>query len=243
MSPPEKDNNPPSYSESISQQSTTPSIPGPSITRGQNLLDQLTLVRAQNIRSVIEDHILPRVEEQAAYGISRSIIALLPSDIPLPAAEEKSEFSFDTGGDEKKVEVIGFSSDEEPKIVRLEGQMNKTEFWRVKAVIEDLERRLRETLSASPVLRRPTSPVSSEIPPQREQSKKGLGFFVKMANALGQELRSNSNSKVGVRQVEEVAQVLVKVRLEEICLRTVSEFGLYDTMSKQCVIIRVDARC
>lgn len=37
--------------------------------------------------------------------------------------------------------------------------------------------------------------------------------------------------------------VMVKARLEEICLRTVSDFGLYDTISKQCVIIKVDAQC
>jgi len=46
-----------------------------------------------------------------------------------------------------------------------------------------------------------------------------------------------------VKQLDQVRMVVVKARLEEICLRTVSEFGLYDTMSKQCVIIRVDARC
>jgi hypothetical protein len=34
----------------------------------------------------------------------------------------------------------------------------------------------------------------------------------------------------------------VACRLEEICLRTVSEFGLYDTMTKQCVIVKADAK-
>ena len=62
--------------------------------------------------------------------------------------------------------------------------------------------------------------------------------------SLGPELRSPSgNPEVGVKQLDQVRMVVVKARLEEICLRTVSEFGLYDTMSKQCVIIRVDARC
>jgi hypothetical protein len=31
--------------------------------------------------------------------------------------------------------------------------------------------------------------------------------------------------------------------LEELCLRTVNEFGLYDTLARQCVIVRVNARC
>jgi hypothetical protein len=47
-----------------------------------------------------------------------------------------------------------------------------------------------------------------------------------------------------VRQVQSTAgMVLVEARLEEICLRTVTDFGLYDTMSRQCVIVRIDARC
>ena len=38
----------------------------------------------------------------------------------------------------------------------------------------------------------------------------------------------SGNPEVGVRQVDIAGQVLVNVRLEEICLRTVNEFGLYD---------------
>ncbi|KAF2240813.1 hypothetical protein BU26DRAFT_191179 [Trematosphaeria pertusa] len=236
----------PSYSESILQQTANlPTIP--STSRGQQILDQLTLVRAQHIRSIINAHILPLVEQQAAYGIAQTTIALLPSDIPLPEeAPEKSEFSFDTPtSSEKTVEVIGFSSDEEPKVVRLEGQMNRTEFWRPQAIILELERTLRECLNASPRLRSPTSPVfvgraQREEVPQRQKR----GFFGRVANAMAQDEGSPDGSlEVGVSQVESVGQVLVKCRLEEICLRTVNEFGLYDTMSKQCVIIRVDARC
>ncbi|KAF1963449.1 hypothetical protein CC80DRAFT_486833 [Byssothecium circinans] len=243
MSSSEKDNFPPSYFESISQQTPSTSISATSTLRGQNLLDQLTLVRAQNIRSVIEDHILPLVEQQAAHGIAQTIIALLPSDIPIPAPEEKSEFSFSSASDDRTVEVIGFSSDEEPKVVHLQGQMNKTEFWRVQAVVQDLERRLRESLNASEVLRSPTSPVVS-VEKVKDETQRKKGLFGKLASAMGQEERSpGGNPEVGVKQVEEVGKVLVKVRLEEICLRTVNEFGLYDTMTKQCVIIRVDARC
>lgn len=240
MSSFEKEGYLPSYAESV-QRPLNP--PTPSTSRGQNILDQLTLVRAQHIRSIIDNHILPVVEEQAAFGIAQSIIALVPSDVPLPAPEEKSEFSFDTGSS-GKVEVIGFSSGEEPKVVRLEGQMNKTEFWRSQAIILELERTLKELLNAGPTLRSSThleSEGTRQKTPQRLQKK---GLFGRAADAMGQEERSPSgNPEVGVRPVDTAGQVLVKVRLEEICLRTVNEFGLYDTMSKQCVIIRVDARC
>ncbi|KAF2268624.1 hypothetical protein CC78DRAFT_530058 [Lojkania enalia] len=210
-------------------------------SRGQQILDQLTLVRAQHIRSIIDNHIIPIVEQQALYGIAQTIIAMIPSDVNLPAEEEKSEFSFDTA-DQKKVEVIGFSSDEEPQIVRLEGHMNRTEFWRPQIIVQELERVLKESLNASPNLK----PPSPREPPQHETRKlPKKGFFGRMAEAMNQEEKPSpsGNPEVGIRQPDTAGQVLCKARLEEICLRTVNEFGLYETMSKQCVIIRVDARC
>ncbi|CAO2654224.1 Nn.00g109570.m01.CDS01 [Neocucurbitaria sp. VM-36] len=237
MSQNEKDSLPPPYSETY----TTRTI---STSRGQNILDQLTLTRAHHIQSVIDTHIIPLVEAQASYGIAQTTIAMLPSDIPLPVPEEKSEFSFDTG-DSKAVEVIGYSSQDEPKVVRLEGMMNRTEFWRPQAVIVELERVLRESLNASSYLRSPTSAARlgrSEFEAPLQQPRRN--FLSRLVPSLGPEERSPSgNPEVGTKQLDYGGLVLVKVRLEEICLRTVNEFGLYDTMSKQCIIIRVDARC
>lgn len=231
MSRNEKQASPPPYSEYSS----------PGSTRGQTILDQLSTTRTHHIQSVIERHVIPLIEERATYGIAQTTIAMLPSDIPLPAEEEKSEYSFDTS-DSKPVEVVGFSSEDEPKVVRLEGQMNRTEFWRPQVVIVELERMLSENLNASPVLRSPRGHGRSEADSAQRHSRRG--FLSRVMPSLGPELRSPSgNPEVGVKQLDQVRMVVVKARLEEICLRTVSEFGLYDTMSKQCVIIRVDARC
>lgn len=230
MSRNQKEELPPSYTE-------VPNFSRPNAHRGQHILDQLTLTRAHHIQSVIDTHIIPLVEQRASFGIAQTTIAMLPSDIPLPAVQEKSEFSFDTDTS-KAVEVIGFAS-EEPNIVRLEGQMNRTEFWRVQAVIVELERVLRDSLNASPQLRSPRRERSEfELP--HKQKRNFLAKFV----GRGEEERSPSgNPEVGVKKTDESGLVLVKARLEEISLRTLSEFGLYDTMSKQCVIIRIDARC
>lgn len=194
-------------------------------------------------------HIIPLVEQQAAYGIAQTIIAMLPSDIPLRAVEEKSEFSFDSASGAKPVEVIGFSSEEAPKVVRLDGRMNRIEFWRPQAVIVELERVLKESLNASPHLRSPSSPNRSGIHDfdhVSRQDTRGLrrSFLSRMVPSLGPEQPSPSgNPEIGIKQVQTVGSVLVKVRLEEITLRTTNDFGLYDTTSKQCIIIRVDARC
>jgi hypothetical protein len=123
--------------------------------------------------------------------------------------------------------------------------MNRTEFWRVQAVIVELENALREDLNKSLYLRPNASPTRKASPAQQQPPRRM--FWSRMIPSLGPEERSPSgNPEVGIRAVEtdrNSGLVLVRARLEEISLRTVNEFGLHDTMSKQCVIVRVDARC
>jgi hypothetical protein len=237
MSRNEKDTVPPPYAE----HSSHPALFNPSSSRGQTILDQLSTTRTRHIQSVVSTRIIPLIEQRASYGIAQTTIAMLPSDIPLPPVEEKKyEFSFSTD-DAKAVEVIGFSSEDEPKVVRLEGQMNRTEFWRPQAVIEELENVLGNDLNASPLMRSPTGLGRGEVEALIKQPKRTL--LSRVMPSMGPELRSpGGNPEVGVKLLDTTGIVVVKVRLEEVCLRTVNEFGLYDTMSKQCVIIRVDAR-
>jgi hypothetical protein len=164
---------------------------------------------------------------------------MIPSDVPLPALKEKSEFSFDTG-DDKPVEVIGFANDESPRVVRLEGQLNKTEFWKAQGVVSELERILKETLSPEDASR---SRAPVEVEPAQPQQTSRRKFFSKFVPSMGPEQRSPAgNPEVGVRTIENLDAVRVRARLEELCLRTENEFGLYDTLTRQCVIISVDAR-
>ena len=218
-------------------------------SRGPQILDQLTLVRASHIRSIIHQHIIPIIETQASFGIAQTTIAMIPSDVNLPPEEEKSEFSFDTPS--QKVEVIGFSSEDVVKIVRLEGGINKSEFWRPQAVIVDLETVLKESLNASSTIRSPNRERfgASEVvapPPPKPQKRNLLGRVVDVINQEGGG-GPGRGVVAGPREEDGMGKgmgmVLVKARLEEISLRMVNDFGLYDTLSKQCVIIRVDARC
>ncbi|KAF9634564.1 hypothetical protein BFW01_g5459 [Lasiodiplodia theobromae] len=61
----------PSYEESLS---------GRPPASGQQIIDQLTNVRARHVREIIDGVVYPRVEEQAIYGIANTTIALIPSD-------------------------------------------------------------------------------------------------------------------------------------------------------------------
>lgn len=74
----------PSYEESFSDRPTG------SPFRGQQIIDQLTNVRARHIREIIDAVVYPRVEEQAIYGIANTTIALVPSDAV--AEKPSSEF-------------------------------------------------------------------------------------------------------------------------------------------------------
>jgi hypothetical protein len=233
MSRDEKHDLPPSYSE------TPVFSPSSNTNRGQQILDQLTLARTHHIRTVIETHVIPLVEQQAAYGIAQTVIAMIPSDIPLPPVAEKSEFSFDT--DSKPVEVVGFPADQEPKIVRLEGHMNRTEFWRPEAIVVELERALRETLSTNAHLNLAGAVQTGSEPEPRQQSRQN--FLSKMVGSKRREGKTSSaDSNIGAGQLPGGGSLLVAARLEVLSLRTLSEFGLYDTMARQCIIIKVDAR-
>jgi hypothetical protein len=229
----EKHDLPPSYSEA------PVFSPSNSTNRGQQILDQLTLARTHHIRSVIESHIIPLVEQQASYGISQTVIAMIPSDVPLPPVAEKSEFSFDT--DSSPVEVIGFASDQEPKVVRLEGHMNRTEFWILRPVVVELERALREILSTSAHLSLVGTAQMESGPKPRQQSKRS--FLSKMVGSTKGEGKSPvEHTEITSGQLPGGGSVLTAARLEWLSLRTLSEFGLYDTMARQCIIVQVDAR-
>jgi hypothetical protein len=187
---------------------------------------------------------LPIISLRATLGIATTTIALLPSDIPLPPVPEKSEFSFTAydHGATKPVEVIGYASEEEPKVVRLEGEMNRTEFWRVQVVIGELERVLGGMLNEDRHAYVPKSEFESPVASTSTMKGSRRALLGRFVPSLGPERKSpGRNPEVGVE--EGLGRVAVKARLEELCLRTVNEFGLYDTLARQCVIVRVNARC
>jgi hypothetical protein len=245
---------PPSYEESTRQ----PCEAGSSskATRGQQIIDQLTVVRSQHVLSVVEQHVVPIVEQQARYGMSKTVLILLPSDIVLPGEEvEKSgihqlrgkdgTFDMDANVDldamnkTSKIEIVGFASDEEIEQIRLEGAMNRISFWRQRDVIQTFGRALQERLSTIPELQ-PTiqqSPVIEASVNERPKKKSLFGRFSgQSSNASSQPIATTSD------MLAPAEKLLVDVHLEELCLRTESEFGLYDTINRQAIVIKVDAK-
>lgn len=227
-------NLPPSYTDSLRPQTTASS----SAPRSQSLLDTLTLTRATTIRSVIHTSILPLLSSRAAMGLPSTVLALLPSDIPLPPPPEKNEFSFAGYAGAEKVEnqvkVIAEDGGEEAvEVVRLVGEGNTGAFWRSTVVVEELRRGLRDVLNDE---RERGMPVVKELEEAKKKEKRG--FFGRRKEGKAEEQVGGSEVMMGGGD-----KVLVRVRVEEICLRTTNEFGLYDTMNRQCVVVRVDVAC
>lgn len=169
-------------------------------------------------------------------GLPSTVLVLLPADIPLPPPPEKNEFSFAGYAGAEKAEdavkvVRGEGVEEAVEVVRLRGDENSSAFWRLRAVVEELERGLWDVLNDGRIR---STPVVQEI--KEAQQKKKKGFFGR---------RKEVDEGMGGKEADEVYgdRVKVAVKVEEICLRTSNEFGLYDTMNKQCVVVRVDAGC
>jgi hypothetical protein len=234
----EKDDfaSPPSYTDSLRPQSASiTSFPAP----GQSLLDTITLTRATTIRSAIHTSILPLLSSRAAKGLPSTVLALLPSDIPLPPPPEKNEFSFVgyAGAEraEDAVKVISEDGGEEAVVaVRLSGEANTAAFWRLPAVVEEVERSLTGILND----RRGSAPaVVREVGEAKEKERRGFFGRGKKRGKVQEESDAAGSVEGGGDRVS------VKVKVEEICLRMTNEFGLFDTMNRQCVIVRVDAGC
>ncbi|KAK7180919.1 uncharacterized protein CC84DRAFT_1149351 [Paraphaeosphaeria sporulosa] len=224
---------PPSYTDSLRSQltSTSSSAPG----RGQSLLDTITLTRATTIRAAIHTSILPLLSSRAAMGLPSTVLALLPSDFPLPPLPEKNEFSFEGYAGAEKAEdavkvIAGNGVEEAVEAVRLSGEGNTSAFWRVPAAVEELERGLRDVLNDGRV---GASAVVREVG-EAKKEKERRGFFGR---------RKEGKVEESVVVGDGGGLVAVRVKVEEICLRTTNEFGLYDTMNRQCVVVRVDAGC
>ncbi|OCL04773.1 hypothetical protein AOQ84DRAFT_110374 [Glonium stellatum] len=230
----------PSYEESIGN--IVPEQDFPVETpKGQKILDQLTVTRTQQILSVIEESIYPRVEHQAVCGIAKTTVALIPSDAMVSQGEDtKSEFGFENN-QTGRIELPSFPSGEDVQRVQLEGPMNRLEFWKQQGIVRELERLLHQRLNVSSQHQPPDPQLKAPETRPLKHSKRGF-FSRRSNNSSPQTTQPLDRPGVVAEENEAQAQVHVHANLEELCLRTMSQFGLYETMTRQCIVVRVNAR-
>jgi hypothetical protein len=190
---------------------------------------QVTAARAEHTRRIGDEKICPSIRRRADDGLSKTTIILIPSNLDMAKTTDA-------------IEIVDFHGhEEEVEQVQLEGNLNRLEFWKQPDVIKELRYVLEERLSASPIPRdfgQKTTPVQEIAPPAvGTQKRKGLFDRRPSKQATDENIANpdpSSSSKVPSNRID------VKVALEDICIRTVSDFGLYETVTQPVVVVTVD---
>ncbi|KAF2835654.1 hypothetical protein M501DRAFT_941589 [Patellaria atrata CBS 101060] len=230
----------PSYEDSIrSEDSKTPSsIAHQRRPDGQDLVNHLTNVRGQHLSKLIDERILPLLEQQALYGIARTTIALVPSDLEQidPALSEGKSYPITRcHPSAAPLELVSLSEGENVHQIQLQGQLNGVGFWTQPGVVDSLENMLRICLASSSRLHASSAPLNSAqvqpptLPPRRN-------FFSKKSSSSSPVARQFSQPSTG----DEKKHLVVRASLEDLCFRTLSAFGLYDTVTGRGVVLRVE---
>ena len=253
----------PSYEESLKQGASR----GPAFeSKGESryyatgsLTQQLSNVRTQRINTILASYIDPLLQSQALAGLCKTTLVLVPSNITalqrssLSGANDIVEGSGDNIGHDSGEAVVGFPSADYVKLVRLHGEEYVLEFLRQPAVINELDGALKARLKAtghivtdSSPATVPQSPVVS--PTSTESPKPKRGFFSRRAGkpenvpSEPQTPASTSESTWRLPQDETIltGHVRVKVGLQEVCLRVVTEMGLYETRTGKAVVVNME---
>jgi len=197
---------------------------------GQRLIDQLTGVRAEHTRRIVDEKICSVIQERAKHGLSKTTIVLIPSNLHFSKTSNAIDI-VDFHGHENEVEQV-----------QLDGNLNRLEFWRQPDVIKELQYVLEDRLSASPVLRELVQKTDQarenatvETVPQRKRSL----FDRKNSTQASKDDVSKSETAAGQSQTPSNI-IDVRVELEEICMRTISDFGLYETVTQPVVVVKVN---
>ena len=256
----------PSYEESLqqgaSQGASTDSKNKTFQDPPLSLTQQLSDVRTHRISSILKAYIDPLLQSQALAGLYKTTLVLVPSNITalqrsaLSAKDDSDviEGCGDTVSNDSGEAVVGFPSSDYVKLVRLHGEEYTLEFWRQPAVIAELNSALGARLQASGhrlvESQTPTGRQTAIIGPTSSQTPKAKkGFFRRSSGkASNASVISQSSSMVNPEsswrlpqeQAVDPGHVEVKVNLQDICLRVVTEMGLYETRNGKAVVVNIN---
>ncbi|MCJ1369674.1 hypothetical protein MMC20_000886 [Loxospora ochrophaea] len=251
----------PSYEESLSQipnlippgsNKAPPSILAPNNIQ-PSLSQQLTDTRTSRINAIITTHIDPLLASQALDGLYQTTFVLVPSNIAaLQLPQSPKDSSSESG------EVVGFPSNDHVQLVRLHGDEYKLEFWRQPAVIKELETELKARLQArGHKLEERDRDPNAEIPAQSfpppvsaaGSPKAKKGFFRRPSSKESTtptptptSIQANPDGggwRFDRERELDIGQMRINVGLQEVCVRAVSEMGLYETRTGKAVVVRV----
>lgn len=220
---------PPSYSESIADQTFVANSPPPTIQKPRfHLVDSLLAI-----------HIRPHLPRSAFDEFSSRTLVLVPSNVsglyPIPAvaAEPNSYLNpFDNPANSNgfiNESIIGFPSSENLMLIRLHGNENTLEFWQQHNVIEDLEIQLKAELGRT----------GHQVVECYHQER------INRTNRKNQAIISDSvDWRAATERALRDGEVRVNIRIKEVSLRVENVMGLYETRGGKAIVVRVEfGRC
>ncbi|KAL8781837.1 MAG: hypothetical protein Q9213_005839 [Squamulea squamosa] len=184
------DESPPSYSESLGNSQPSP--------------DPVT----QRVRTLISIHIGPNLNEDKSI----TTLAIVPSNVsplfaPSATSPPKDSTSFAYPGEK----LVGFTSYDNPTLIRLSGPDNSLEFWQRPSTLHELHAQICQDLVSQghKIVVRPPSPPNV------------TWKFIEVAALKEGEAR-------------------VDVEMKEVCLRIENAMGLYETRTGKAIVVRVE---
>jgi hypothetical protein len=259
---------PPSYTESTNQATPLNISSKGQAPESLPLHIQLAESRSHRINLIISTYIEPLLLTQGASGIFKTTFLLVPSNVtslqhpnntpePDDVIEGTGTAHNNGSNTNHHDEVVGFPASEYIKLVRLHGAEYTSEFWRQPSVLSEFESSLKarlansgHTISQPPSLTAPIEPALAPAPTPPAASKKSFwsrkkdNYAPTPASAVEEDV--TTNSKLGWRAHGEgvegpaMGETMVTVGPRDVCLRVVTEMGLYETRNGQAVGVTVE---
>lgn len=225
---------------------------------GLPLHRQLDETRVARIHAMLSQYVNPLLAQQGMSGLYKSTVLLLPFDTGVslrrqqqPGEDKKQEDRAENSpASLKEPQVVGFPSDETVRVVFLEEEDQRCEFWRQPAVLDELASSLRARLEASGH-RLEQQPRQNNEPETAQTKKSGKKSFWS-AQAGFRKSKSSIlavDQKLGWRTPAEDQgarplsrdELRVTVSWREISMRVENDLGLYEsrTGSGICLEIQV----
>ncbi|KAF2402475.1 hypothetical protein EJ06DRAFT_520460 [Trichodelitschia bisporula] len=203
---------------------------------------QLHQARAANSLTIIDTHIYPVVAARLAAGLDTTVLALIPSGpIPVEQVARATYSQYDDSADNFQASPPTPADPTEAIHIGLSGSINNAEYWQQPSAIDSLASDLRAVLEnaygSSGTAHTPAPTAPTTLPP-RPKAKRGL--FSSLSNRATT-LLQDDDPFAGRKQPKKRA-IEVSVVSDEVIVRSVSEFGLFETHTRPAVLVRVEAR-
>ncbi|KAM3413799.1 hypothetical protein BST61_g10483 [Cercospora zeina] len=177
-----------------------------------SIRDEVGASRSQHV-GILVSKLMPQIRERAKHGLSTSTLLILPSD--------QAETS-------RRGELVGFSEDDLPIVIQLDGQYDGSQFWSQDEALLLLKDQVLTDLGEGPA-----TDSTREALPERPIEQPKSSFWGR-----------KTSKSVAVKPVvpPPPPPVTVEVEMDQVNFRTETEFGLYETIRGRAVLMKVHIR-